>query len=131
METEVITEKERIRQSIDGNLEHAAEGEQVQDMGEAMAKIAMILAKSDNKKILTELTESEIYDFSQAYALAKYLEIPEITTVMNELMILKISKDRKGRQEIIEITQNMGAESIRAKQRGLLGNIVTLGGRLG
>lgn len=132
MTHEIEIEKQKMRESIDGtNLEMAAQGEQVQDFGEAMAKIAMILAKSDNKKILTELTETEIYDYSQAYALAKHLDIPEITSVIDELLILKISKDRRGREEIIQVTSNMGAENMRQQKRGLWGNIVTLGGRLG
>lgn len=105
------------------------EDEGPKDLGEAYGMIAGKLADPDNIKILTELSETEIRQFSAVIAISDYIEMPELKKLIAEIMTLKISKGRLGRKEMLELASNMGANDARM-QEGKMRRILSLGGRI-
>ncbi len=105
------------------------EDEGPKDLGEAYGMIAGKLADPQNMKILTELTEEEIRRFSAVLAVSKYVDIPELDTLIKELMTLKISKNRLGRKEMLELASNMGSSDTKM-QESKMRRLLSLGGRI-
>jgi len=53
-------------------------------------------------KARTDLSASQISKISRAYYLASILEMPELKSLLDEFITLRISKDRKSRSEFVE-----------------------------
>ncbi len=99
------------------------------DVSEAYGKIAEIISNPTNIKILTDLDKEEIGRIASIFALADYLEMPELKVLAEEIMFLKISKQRKGRKELLQLAQNIGGNEENMKQ-GRLSRLLGLGGRM-
>lgn len=99
------------------------------DVSEAYGKIAEIISNPKNIKILTELDKHEIGRIASIFALADYLEMPELKELAEQIMYLKISKGRKGRKELLQLAQNIGSTEDNMKQ-GRLSRLLGLGGRI-
>lgn len=57
---------------------------------------------SKNVKVKSDLSSSQISKISRAYYLAKILKMPELESLLDEFVTLRISKDRKSRSEFVE-----------------------------
>lgn len=55
-----------------------------------------------NVKARTDLSPKQISNIARAYYLAKMCKMPEIKTLLDEFITLRISKDRKSRSEFVE-----------------------------
>jgi hypothetical protein len=53
-------------------------------------------------KARTDLSASQISKIARVYHLSKMLKMPELATLMNEFITLRISKDRQSRKEFVE-----------------------------
>jgi hypothetical protein len=94
---------------------------------EAQAKIAMLLARSDNLKTLSETTEDEVKLISALSTLGKTYKIPLLNSYIDNYLELKVSLHRQGRKEIADISRPTTGSEERAKSS--LRQMLT-GGRL-
>lgn len=72
---------------------------------EAQAKIATMLAKSENLETLSETTEEEVRLMSALATIAEEFNISMLDTYLNKYLQLKVSLHRQGRKEISEIAR--------------------------
>ena len=94
---------------------------------EAMAKAINALTKTKFPDDLTELDEMEIRLLTRILGVGYYFDVPLLKDVGRILIRLKISKKRKGREEILGIAK-AAHEQEQAKNK--LKNLLTLGGRI-
>lgn len=73
---------------------------------EALARVAMILAKTENKKILSEVTDYEIRLISALFTIAKKSKNDLILDFLENFLLLRVSHKRKGRDELLKIAQS-------------------------
>jgi hypothetical protein len=71
-------------------------------------------------KARTELSASEISIISRLYYLSKLIKSDALKSILDEFIILRISKDRKSRGEFVQSFQM--ADSMN-KQAGIMSNI--------
>jgi len=72
---------------------------------EALAKVAMILASTKEPKTQTELDEPEIKALASLIVVAHTMKDAMLTKFCTEFMLLRVSKARKGRQELLDIAR--------------------------
>jgi hypothetical protein len=70
---------------------------------EALGKIMGLLADETKKFMITDLEPDEIIYLSGLLAVAEKYEITMLRDFIYYLMLLRISKSRKGREEIIKL----------------------------
>lgn len=85
---------------------------------------AAALFNSDDIDLKTELTQKEILSISKLMFIKERYDIPHIDVFINKLLRLKISKERKGRNEFIQ-----GLHAEERKQQG--GDLTPIGNFLG
>lgn len=73
---------------------------------EALAKVAIILARSDKIAILTELDDREIKLCAALYTIADRTKDVMIANFLLHFLELRVSKARKGRSELLEIAKS-------------------------
>jgi hypothetical protein len=70
---------------------------------EYLAKVSMILAKTDNPKIMSDIDIREVGLVSALSTIGQVLDYEIINDFVHENFLqLRVSKDRKGRQEILQ-----------------------------
>lgn len=72
---------------------------------EALAKIALILAKAENKKMLSEVSDYEAKSFASLYAVSQRTENHMLKTFLDSVLELRVSLKRKGREEMMNIAR--------------------------
>ena len=72
---------------------------------EAQAKIATMLAKSENLETLSETTEEEVRLMSALATIADEFNISMLSSYIDKYLQLKVSLHRQGRKEIAEIAR--------------------------
>ena len=72
---------------------------------EALAKIALILAKAENKKQLSELADYEAASFASLYSVAEKTENKMLTSFLNSMLELRVSLKSKGREELMSVAK--------------------------
>src|SRR3972149_3623506 len=97
-----------VNMALDDKKEDA--GEEVLTTEEALAKVAMILAKTENPKLLTELSIEEIVSISVLASIAEKTENHMLKDFLNNFMYLKVSHQRKGRKELLDIAKSIREE---------------------
>jgi hypothetical protein len=70
---------------------------------EALGKIMALLADESKKFMITDLDPDEIVSLSGLLAVAEKYNITMLRNFIYYLMLLRISKSRKGREEIIKL----------------------------
>ena len=78
---------------------------------EALAKVAMLLAKTEYPKMLSEVNDSEIRLISALYAVAERTKNVMIINFLLYFLQLRVSHKRKGREEVLKIAQSSKNES--------------------
>lgn len=61
------------------------------------------LFKSENIDLKTDLTDKEITALTRIYYLAMKLNISGLKNLLDKFIRLRVSKDRKGRNEVVEM----------------------------
>lgn len=59
----------------------------------------------------TELSDNQIIDISKAVAYAEIFDLPILKKFVNSYKLHRVSKDRKGRKEVIEAVKHKAEES--------------------
>lgn len=72
---------------------------------EAQARIATMLAKSENLETLSETTEEEVRLMSALSTIAKEFKMTMLDSYLDKYLQLKVSLHRQGRKEIAEIAR--------------------------
>jgi len=72
---------------------------------EARAKIATMLIDRKNRETMSELNDYEIFQLSVVNAIAKRFNINIVRQWVSELLDFKVSRARKGREEVKEVAQ--------------------------
>jgi len=95
---------------------------------EAMGKIIALLANEDKYKLITDVEQNEISNIAGLLAIADTYDITLLKNYLKNYLLLRISKKRLGRKEIVE----MGIAKMQsASQAGLLNRVKSvLGTRL-
>ena len=74
---------------------------------EALAKVSMLLAKTENPKVLSEVSENEIKYCSALFSVAEKMKDEMQLDFLKNFLLLRVSKARKGRQELLQIAQSV------------------------
>ena len=64
---------------------------------------SMELFKDTNIKVKTELTRDEVSLTAKLYFLTEYFELEGFKEMLDNFLKLRVSKDRKGRKEYVDI----------------------------
>ena len=111
-------EAEKYRKLVD-------EGE-VLSPEEAIARCVMILAKTDDPSLLTELSDEEIRLLSIIGTIADKTDNEVLSGFAERYMKLRVSLERKGRAEIINVAK--GGSSVEEKiKKGLRSYFMGIG----
>lgn len=81
-------------------------GEDSLTLEESLAKVAMILAKTDSPKVLSEITDQEIRMAAALFVIAKRTKNEMIDQFLENFLLLRVSHKRKGREELLKIAQS-------------------------
>jgi hypothetical protein len=90
---------------------------------EALAKVTVLLADKKKREVITDLNDEEIKLMSAITAVSKSYKMTMAKDFINELMLLRISKNRLGRKEIIDLSrgvQQAQAMNVRSRLRRIL-----------
>ena len=92
---------------------------------EAFAKVAMILAKSQNIKLMTELSDYQLNLCAMLYSIAEKTKNNMLETLLTNYLQLKVSNKRKGRGELLELAKQSRAdrESRFTRLKQMLGGV--------
>ena len=98
-------------------------GEEVLTSEEALAKVAMILARTDNPKLLSELNLYEISSVAVIQSVADETKNRILQEFIKNFLYFRVSSGRKGRKELMEIATAIKQEPEKGmmKVRKLLG----------
>ena len=82
------------------------EQEDIISQEEALAKISMILAKTENPESLSDLPPDEIMDMTIIKTLGTRLESGLMLDMVKNYLLLRVSNKRQGRKEIIQVASS-------------------------
>lgn len=90
---------------------------------EALGKIMALLADETKRNMISDLAPDEVSTVAGLLAVADQYKIELLRKYLNYFMLLRISKNRKGRQEIIELggARMQAQAGWRARLGGMLG----------
>lgn len=74
-------------------------------MDDAIGKIAMALSERKHPELLTELSDEEVKNISILLTIATEEELDFLVTFVENFIRLRVSLNRKGVKEIIELTK--------------------------
>lgn len=75
----------------------------VSSSDEATAKIMALLANDDKFKVISELSDAEIHSFAALQSIAETYKSKLLQSYIKNVLLMKISRHRKGRTEVIEL----------------------------
>ena len=73
---------------------------------EALAKVAMLLAQVKDPRVLSEVSEEEIKLCASLYVVAEKMEDKMLASFLLNFLMLRVSKKRKGRDELLQIARS-------------------------
>jgi hypothetical protein len=85
-------------------MQSSGEGEIV-TQDEALAKIALILARAENKKQLSEVSDYETKALASLYAVAQQTDNRMLKIFLDSMLELRVSHKRKGREELMSVAK--------------------------
>lgn len=101
MEQEITKEDEslfkQMRMDDDDNLSRE----------EALAKVSLILAKTDNPKILSDISISEVSLLTALNTIGDMFDFASVSDFSNNFLLFRVSKERQGRKELLEIASEI------------------------
>lgn len=85
------------------------------NMEEAYAQIMgnLVLSEGDRRKLMSQLSARDIHLFSRSYARAKVFDDDILSNVLDQELMLRVSKNREGRKEIIKLSGAIRENEIR------------------
>lgn len=97
--------KENMMSDIDLKeaYEQLSDSSEVTSPEEAQAKICMILAKTENPEILSDLNDMEVKILAGLMTVGDMTNNQILNKFIKNFLLLRISLDRKGREEIIRV----------------------------
>ena len=99
-----------------------AEDENILTTDEAFAKIVVELANTKNPEVLSDLSDDEIKYIAALSVVAEKTKDDMLTSFINKFLLLRVSRNRKGRLELLKVAQ---AAREQAQSRfSKLGNIL-------
>lgn len=109
-------------------LSDSANSEREKSMREeAFEKLITSLLSTDDLETKTELTMNQIVNLSRGRLFAKTFNCEAMESLVNDIMLLSISKSRKGREELVRMAQNMPEDRPEEKD-SLLRSLAGMGG---
>lgn len=100
-----MTNEINSKYDIDAIAEDMNEYGMTQTIDESLAQAINVLTETKKKKILSELEQKEIFYISILYAQSKEFNDDLLNDFLKQFLILRISKERNGRKEIVEIAK--------------------------
>lgn len=88
------------------NLQLNVDEDESLSVDEALARIAMLLGRTQYPKVMTELDESEIKLCAALFSVAERTRNTMILSFLENFLLLRVSHKRKGRQELLEIAKS-------------------------
>ena len=73
-------------------------------------------------KTKTDLSEKQVSKIARVFYLADFLDMPELKTLMTEFITLRVSKDRKSREEFVNAFKS-DRDSKQGFMSGLMGSV--------
>lgn len=101
---------------IDSITEDISEFGMTQTIDESLAQAISVLTETKKKKILSELENREIFYLAILYSQSKEFDDDLLEDFLKQFLIFRISKERKGRKEIVEIAK----ANLKIQSKGLL-----------
>ncbi len=93
--------------------------------GQAIAKMTDALTDEKKKRMMSELDDIELFHIATLYALNKKYNSASLQEFLDAFLVLKVSKDRLGRQEVIRLAE-ADREKQQKQQRGLWDKITSI-----
>ena len=93
--------------------------------GQAIAKMTDALTDEKKKRMMSELDDIELMHVATLYALNKKYKSDSLEEFLDALLVLKVSKGRMGRQEVIRLAE-ADREKQQKQQRGLWDKITSI-----
>lgn len=90
---------------------------------EALAKVAMLLANVKEPRVLSEVNEEEIKLCSALFVVANRMQDKMLADFLANFLLLRVSKKRKGRDELLQIAKS--AREASTNMAGRLKNLLT------
>lgn len=84
---------------------------------EALARVSMILAKSENPKLLSHLSHDEINQLAPLQTVADFKKLKHIQEFTHNFLQFRVSMERLGRREMLDIAGGVKHEP--EKVRGI------------
>lgn len=82
---------------------------------EALAKVSMILAKSENPKLLSHLSYNEISLLAPLQTISDIAKLKYFQTFINNFLQFRVSLERLGRREMLDIAGGVKHEPEKVK----------------
>jgi hypothetical protein len=74
---------------------------------EALAKVSLILARTENPKLLSDIRIEEVSLLTALHVVGDMLDFKILDTFSENFEMLRVSKDRQGRKELLEIASEI------------------------
>ena len=106
-----------VKYDVDAEMENLAGFTTSQSIDESLAQAILVFTEEERRKLMSELEHKEVFLVSILYAHAKEFNDDLLEHFLDQFLISRISKERKGRKEIVEIAK---ANLQKATGKGLL-----------
>jgi hypothetical protein len=74
---------------------------------EALAKVSLILARTENPKLLSDITITEVSLLTALHVVGDMLDFKILDVFGENFEMLRVSKERQGRKELLEIASEI------------------------
>jgi len=74
---------------------------------EALAKVSLILARTENPKLLSDISITEVSLLTALHTIGDMLDFEILDTFSENFETLRVSKERQGRKELLEIASEI------------------------
>lgn len=92
------------------------------NMNQAIAKMAEALTDETRKTLMSDLTNAEVTLVSALYAINKEDSSETLEKFLDTFLVLKVSKNRLGRREVIELAR--ANEANQPHPQGIIGRVM-------
>ncbi len=101
--------KEKEKETVEiPSIADVENQDEVTTVDEAIAKIAMILGKSEKIRLLTDIDDAEIKQVAALLVVADVVKDDNLKNFCVNFMELRVSKKRKGRTELLDLAKSSG-----------------------
>lgn len=112
----MMTDELNAKYDIEAITDEMQEYGLSQTIDESLAQAINVLTETQKKKILSELEHREVFYVALLYTQSKEFDDDLLNDFLKQFLILRISKERKGRKEIVEIAK----ANLKVQSKGLL-----------